>query len=174
MKRLQHWETSQSLIRQQSYDAPLPYPHIFPPKFYLSFKTKTWLETSERKRSPAEKWKKKEKKTIRMQMEMSGKHDKSIKPHTHTQMRCLLVVLIYNIHALYLHQSLLCNSMQHASREEEVRTWQTCFLILYNQGTKNAIVSTQTLTYTYITGSPCIFSKQFHISCILAFPMAGQ
>ncbi len=112
----------------------------------------------------------KEKKTIRMQMEMSGKHDKSIKPHTHTQMRCLLVVLIYNIHALYLHQSLLCNNMQHASREEEVRTWRTFFFILYKQGTKNAIVSTQTLAYTY----PCIFSKQFHISCILAFPMAGQ
>ncbi len=51
MKSLQHGETSESLslIRQQSYDAPLPHPHIFPPKFYLSFKTKTWLETSERK-----------------------------------------------------------------------------------------------------------------------------
>jgi len=56
-----------------------------------------------------------------MQMEMSGNHDNGIKPHTHTQMRCLLV-LIYDIHALYLHPSLLCNSMQHASREEEVRT----------------------------------------------------
>ncbi len=144
MKSLQHGETSESLsLRQQSYNAPLPHPHIFPPKFYLSFKT--WLETSERKE--AQQRNERRKKTIRMQMEMSGKHDKSIKPHT--QMRCLLVVLIYNIHALYLHQSLLCNSMQHASREEEVRTWQTFFLMLYKQGTKNAIVSTQTLAYTY-------------------------
>lgn len=37
------------------------------------------------------------------------------------------------------------------------------FSVLYKQGTKNAIVSTQTLTYTHITGSSMHF--QFH--CIL-------
>ncbi len=146
MKSLQHGETSESLRpKTTKLQCTPPSPAHIPTKVLSELQD--MVRNLWKKRSPAEKLKKKEKKTIRMQMEMSGKHDKSIKPHT--QMRCLLVVLIYNIHALYLHQSLLCNSMQHASREEEVRTWQTFFLMLYKQGTKNAIVSTQTLAYTY-------------------------